>query len=513
MNSSHQTSPPDSSTAHAIVIGAGFGGMAASLRLRSNGYRVTLLERTDQPGGRGRVFQRDGFRHDAGPTVITAPQMFEELFALFGRRFADEVTMYPLDPWYRFWFQDGTTFDYGATLEQTIAEIRRFDEHDVDGYMRMLEHSHKLFDAGFLELASQPFDSPRTMLKQAPRLVHLGAHRSIWGFVSKYLRHPKLRRAFSIQPLLLGGNPFNTTAIYGLIHYLEHKWGVHYAKGGTGAIVAALSRLMHDSGIDQRYSTTVKRLLVENHRIRGVELEDGTNLTADIVVSNADPLHLYGEMTPPCSIALSARAKQKTARLSMGLFVLYFGTKRIYPELARHTIWFGKRYRGLLNDIFRRNVLTDDFSLYIHRPTAQDADFAPPGCDSFYALCPVPNLKGSFDSDIGAIDWNIEGPRLRARIIAALDRTILPGLSETITADFFMTPRDFASDYLSVAGAGFSLAPHFTQSAWFRFHNRAEGIKGLYLTGAGTHPGAGIPGVLSSAQVVAKIVPDPRSFG
>jgi len=494
--------PTGAGRARALVIGAGFGGMAAALRLRARGYRVTLIERCDGPGGRGRGLERGGFAHDAGPTVITAPQMFDDLFALFGRRLEDEVRLHPLDPWYRFRFADGTSFDYGPTLDRTLAEIARFEPRDVDGYRRMLEHSRKLFEAGFIELAGQPFDRPWTMLREAPRLIRLGAHRTIWGFVSKYLRHPKLRQAFSIQPLLLGGNPFDTTAIYGLIHYLESKWGVHYAEGGTGAIAAALGRLMGDVGIDVRYGTTARRLIVEAGRAAGAQIEGGEIIAADIVVSNADPMHLYANMLEPGSAALSARLKQARARLSMGLYVLYFGTTRQYPGLVRHTIWFGPRHRGLLDDIFRRKVLPEDFSLYIHRPTATDASFAPAGCDSFYVLCPVPNLGAG-------IDWASAGPLLRGRIVAALEATVMPQLSRHITAEFSMTPEDFAADYLSVAGAGFSLAPHFTQSAWFRFHNRGEGIGGLYLTGAGTHPGAGLPGVLSSARVVERLVPAP----
>ena len=489
----------DASGRHCVVIGAGFGGMAAALRLAAMGYRVTLCERGDSPGGRGRGFERDGFRFDAGPTVITAPQMFDDLFALHGRKRSDYVAFEPLDPWYRFWFQDGETFDYGATLEQTLAEIRRFDERDADGYMRMLEHSRKLFEAGFLELASQPFHQLWTMAREAPRLVRLGAHRTVWGFVSRYLRHPKLRQAFSIQPLLLGGSPFDTTSIYGLIHFLEHKWGVHCAVGGVGAIASALDKLMGEVGIEVRYGATVRRLQIDGRRVTGVEIEGSGALAADIVVSNADPLHLYDKMVGREHRAVSVRLKQRLARLSMGLFVLYFGTTRQYPALARHTIWFGPRYREHLDDIFKRKILADDFSLYIHRPTANDPSFAPPGADSFYVLCPVPNL------DAG-IDWSREAPLLRNRIVSELSRTVMPELEHTITAEFAMTPEDFAGDYLSASGAGFSLAPHFTQSAWFRFHNRAEGLDGLYLTGAGTHPGAGLPGVLSSAELVAKMV-------
>ena len=485
---------------HAVVIGAGFGGIASALRLRAKGYRVTLLERCDQVGGRARVFERDGFRHDAGPTVITAPFLFEELFELFGRRMSDHVTLVPLDPWYRFWFQDGSTFDYGGTTEDTCAEIARFEPRDADGYRRLLEHSRKLFDAGFTALADQPFHRPWTMVREIPRLVGLETYRTVWQLVSKYLKNQKIREAFSIQPLLVGGSPFDTTGIYGLIHYLERKWGVHFAMGGTGAMVKALHDLMLDVGVAVRLGATVSGLDLDGRRVRGVRLEDGDVIDADLVVSNADPVHLYQHMVPDSAQDLGARLKKRHSRLSMGLFVAYFGTRRQYPDVAHHTIWMGSRFRELLDDIFKRKMLAEDFSLYLHRPTATDPSFAPPGCDSFYVLAPVPNLHAD-------IDWDTEGPLLKQRIFDALDRTILPGLNDCVTADFFMTPQDFAQDYLSAAGAGFSIAPHFTQSAWFRFHNRAEGIKGLYLTGAGTHPGAGMPGVLCSAKVIDRLIP------
>jgi phytoene desaturase len=485
----------------AIVVGAGFGGIAAALRLAAKGYRVTLIDRAPMLGGRAQVFEKDGFKHDAGPTVITAPFLIEELFALFDKKSADYFDLKPLTPWYRFYFEeDGSTFDYGGTLEETLAEMRRIDPLDGDGYLRMLEHSKGLFDAGFTALADQPFHNPLTMAGQIPRLIQLGAYRSVWDFVSRYFHSPKLRQALSIQPLLVGGSPFDTTSIYGLIHYLERKWGVFYAMGGTGAIVAALGKLMEEEGVDIRLKTTVASIVVENGAATGVRLDNGEAVPADIVVSDADPMHLFGGMIPERDQGLTARLKRKTARLSMGLFVLYFGTGRQYPELARHTIWLGKRYKGLLDDIFHRKILAEDFSLYVHRPTATDPSFAPEGCDAFYVLCPVPNLTAP-------IDWKTEAPRLRDRILAGLERTILPGLSETIRAKMMMTPEDFKTNYLSHAGAGFSIAPHFTQSAFFRFHNKAEGIKNLYLTGAGTHPGAGVPGVLCSAKVVDRLVP------
>ncbi|MGF1651612.1 MAG: phytoene desaturase family protein [Hyphomicrobiaceae bacterium] len=488
---------------HALVIGAGFGGIAAALRLRAKGYRVTIVDRTPRLGGRAQVFERDGFRHDAGPTVITAPFLFDELFELFGKKREDYVTFVPLSPWYRFYYQDGTHFDYGGTVEDTLAEIARFEPKDVEGYKELLKHSQKLYDAGFTELADQPFHSLPLMLKQIPRLAGLRTDRTVWQLVTKYLSHPKLQEAFSIQPLLVGGSPFDTTSIYGLIHYLERQWGVFFAMGGTGAIVAAFEKLMVEEGIDIRLRTTVRELTLNGRKATGAILETGERIAADVVVSNADPMHLYRKMVPDKALAASTRAK-RNSRLSMGLFVMYFGTSETYPDVAHHTIWLGSRYKDLLDDIFHRKMLAEDFSLYLHRPTATDTSFAPEGCDSYYVLCPVPNLNAD-------LDWSVEGPKLRERIIAALGRTVLPGLKETIRSDFYMTPEDFESDYLSYKGAGFSIAPHFTQSAWFRFHNKSESLDNLYLVGAGTHPGAGMPGVICSAKVIEKLVPAPVS--
>ena len=485
---------------HAVVVGAGFGGIAAALRLRAKGYRVTLIDRCQQLGGRAQVFEREGFRHDAGPTVITAPFLFEELFSLFGERFADHVQLVPLTPWYRFCFADGDHFNYGGTLDETLAEIGRISANDREGYLRLLEHSKRIFDIGFTRLSDKPFDRLRTMLRVIPSLIRLRCDRTGWGLVKTFLKNDKLRQAFSIQPLLVGGNPFDTTSIYGLIHYLERAHGVFFAMGGTGAITRALGSLLERRGVEVRLGTTVSRIRVQAGVATAVELSDGGVIPADLVVSNADAAHLYTSMIPKSQQAWSSRLKLSAASYSMGLFVLYFGTRKTYPDVAHHTIWLGERYRELLDEIFNKRVLSEDFSLYLHRPTATDASFAPAGCESFYVLCPVPNLQAD-------IDWAVEGPRLRDRIVAALNRTILPGLADTITAEFSMTPKDFKHDYLSVNGSGFSVAPLFRQSAWFRFHNRAEGIRNLYLVGAGTHPGAGLPGVLCSAKVVDAMVP------
>lgn len=485
----------------ALVIGAGFGGIAAALRLRAKGYEVTIVDRCAQIGGRAQVFERQGFRHDAGPTVITAPFLFDELFELFGEKFSDHVTLVPLKPWYRFHFADGDSFDYGGTLEETLAEIARIEPKDCDGYRQLLRQSKRIYDVGFTELSAVPFHRFKTMLKQIPRLLGLRSYETVWQLVSRYLSNPKLRQAFSIQPLLVGGNPFDTTSIYGLIHYLERAYGVHFAMGGTGSITRALGGLMARQGIDVQLEQTVQSLTVEKGVVKGVVMDDGRILSADVVVSNADPAHLYGSMVKPSEQHVATRLKLGAAEFSMGLFVLYFGTTRTYPEVAHHTIWMGERYRELLADIFNHKTLSEDFSLYLHRPTATDPSFAPPGCDSFYVLCPVPNL-------LGKQDWTKSGPALRDRIVAALGRTILPDLETTITEEFFMTPKDFEKDYLSQHGAGFSVSPLFRQSAWFRFHNQAEGLKNLYLVGAGTHPGAGLPGVLCSAKVLDALIPN-----
>ncbi len=483
-----------------VVIGGGFGGIAAALRARAKGHEVTLVDRCPRLGGRAQVFEKDGFRHDAGPTVLTAPFLFEELFELFGKRISDYVDIVPLDLWYRFHFPDGDTFDYGGGLEKTLAEIARIHPPDADGYRALLEQSRRIYDVGFTELADAPFHRFTFMLKQIPHLVRLGAYRTVWQMVARCVKHDKIRQAFSIQPLLVGGNPFDTTSIYGLIHFLERAHGVHFAMGGTGALVDALARLMDEQGITVRLDTTVESIEVTGDDISAVVTATGERIEADHLVSNTDPVHLYEKLLPKSASKRSAKFKARHSKQSMGLFVLYFGTRRQYPGVAHHTIWLGPRYRELLDDIFHRKVLADDFSIYLHRPTATDPSFAPEGCDSFYALVPVPNLTAG-------IDWATEAPKLRDRVVAALGATLLPGLADTIRADFYMTPEDFEYRYLSPAGAGFSIAPVFSQSAWFRFHNRGEGPRNLYLVGAGSHPGAGLPGVLCSAKVVDRLLP------
>ena len=491
-------------SARAIVIGGGFGGMAAALRLRARGYGVRVIDRCTRLGGRAQVYERDGFRFDAGPTILTAPHLLDELFGLFGKRLADYVTLVQPDPWYRFDFADGTAMDHGPTLQNTRQEIARLSPGDVAGFERMLNHSRAIHDVAFEKLAHAPFHSPLFMARQIPDLLRLRSYETVWQMVSRHLRDERLRRAFSIQPLLIGGNPYDTTSIYGMITHLEAAHGIWFAMGGTGALVDALTRLMTEEGIEIETGTTVDRIILTNGRATGVELAGGRRVNADLVVSNVDPVHLYRNMVPGDMPSPLARLRSQAGSLSMGLYVLHFGTRRTYEDVAHHTIVFGERHRDLLNEIFHEGVLGDDPSLYLHRPTATDPSFAPEGCDSFYVLCPVPNLAAGHD-------WAVEGPRLRDRIVETLERRLLPDLRQNICAEIAKTPEDFAQDYLSVDGAGFSLSPLFRQSAWFRFHNRGEGVPGLYLVGAGTHPGAGVPGVLTSAKVLETLVPQPHS--
>jgi len=479
----------------AIIIGAGFAGIATALRLRAMGYQVTLLERLDSLGGRAQVFERGGYRHDAGPTVITAPFLFDELFELFDEKLQDYLEFVPLDPFYRFHFADGSQFDYRASIEDTLTEIRRFNPADADGYLKLLATSKKVYDVGFKQLAHRPFTRVWDMVKQVPALLILKCYKTVSQMVNSHLKHPLIRQAFSIHPLLVGGNPFKTTAIYTLIHYLERRWGVFFCMGGTGKLIEQLGALMARQDIKIQLNADVDEIIIKNKCATGVRLSSGEIQSADLVIFGGDPETCYKHLLPQKKISRPSIKK----RYSMGLYVLYFGTKKLYPDVAHHSIWMGPRFKELLSEIFDDKQMSDDFSLYIHRPTATDKSFAPEGCESFYVLCPVPNLQGN-------VNWSTEGEVLRTRIINALEETILPDLSAVIEEVFWMTPEDFAKDYRSMHGAGFSIEPRLTQSAWFRFHNRDSAIDNLYFVGAGTHPGAGLPGVVSSAKVVEELL-------
>ncbi len=489
---------------HAVVIGAGFGGLAVAARLRAMGYRVTVLEAGDQAGGRARAFERQGFHFDAGPTVITAPYLFDELYELFGKDRREYFDLVPVDPFYRVVFPDGRRFDYVGDEERLFAQIAEFNPADVDGYKKLVEHSKRIFDVGYTELVDADFSRFGDMMRIVPSLVKLRAYKSLYGLVSHYIEDDALRQVFTFQPLLIGGNPFRAPAIYLLIHWLERKWGIHFAMGGTTAIVRGLTRLLGEVGADLRLSAPVERIVVLNGRTKGVVLGDGTYLEADIVVSNADPAMVYTKL-----VDASARRKHSDAsiarrRYSMSLFVGYFGTKKTYPEVAHHSILLGPRYRELLTDIFDRKRLADDFSLYLHAPTRTDPSLAPPGGESFYVLSPVPNQRSG-------IDWSSEGPHYMDRILEALDRHHLPGLRENLVTHFHVDPTYFENELRSYRGAAFGLEPTLRQSAYFRFHNTSEDIGGLYFVGASVHPGAGLPGVLSSAKVLEKVIPQPAT--
>jgi phytoene desaturase len=481
----------------AVIIGAGFAGIATALRLKALGYDVTLLERLDSLGGRAQVFERGGYRHDAGPTVITAPFLFDELFELFDEKLEDHLEFVPLDPFYRFHFADGSQFDYRASIEDTLTEIRRFSPEDADGYLKLLDKSKKVYDVGFKKLVHRPFTRVWDMVKQIPALLILKCYKTVSQMVNSHLKHPLIRQAFSIHPLLVGGNPFKTTAIYTLIHYLERRWGVFFCMGGTGKLVDELGALMERQGINIVLNADVDEIILVNKTATGVRLSDNKTIDADLVIFGGDPETCYQHLLPKKNTVNLPRSIKK--QYSMGLYVLYFGTKKLYPGVAHHSIWMGPRFKQLLAEIFDDKQMSEDFSLYVHRPTATDKSFAPEGCESFYVLCPVPNLQGN-------VDWSSEGEVLRDRIVEALEETILPDLSSVIEEVFWMTPEDFAKDYRSMHGAGFSIEPRLTQSAWFRYHNRDSAVSNLYFVGAGTHPGAGLPGVVSSAKVVEELL-------
>jgi phytoene desaturase len=490
-----------------VVIGSGFGGLAAAIRLAARGHQVTLLDKRDRPGGRAYVYRQDGFTFDGGPTVITAPWMITELFELAGRKAEDYVTLVPIDPFYRIFFPDGAHFDYSGDTETMLARIRAFSadpEHDVAGYRRFLALTERIFAKGFTELAERPFLRVTDMLRIAPDLIRLQSYRTVYGLVSKYVNDERLRQVLSFHPLLVGGNPFQTTSIYTLIHHLEREWGVWFAMGGTGAVVDALARFFGELGGELLMSTEAERIETDNGRATGVRLADGRRLPADIVVCNGEVAAAYQRLLPPFARKKYTDRRLARMRYSMSLVVIYFGTDRHYrgqdgPALAHHDIILGPRYKGLLNDIFNRKTLADDFSLYLHVPTLTDPSLAPPGCEAFYVLAPVPHLGGG-------PDWAEAARPYRDRIMAFLEERYLPGLSRHIVTEHMIDPRHFRDDLNSYLGSAFSVEPILTQSAWFRPHNRSEELPNLYFVGAGTHPGAGLPGVLSSAKIADDLI-------
>ena len=487
------------STKKIIVIGSGFGGIAAALRMKAKGYAVTLIEKHPDLGGRARVFKKEGFTFDAGPTVITAPNLLEELFALFNKNISDYVKIIPLKLWYRFIFDDKSSFDYSGDEELMKKEIEKYAIDDFVGYQKLVKLTEKIFDKGFTELSSKPFNNISFMLKQVPALLKLKSYKSVYELISTYISDNKLRKIFSMHPLLVGGNPFTTTSIYTLILFLEKKWGIHYSLGGTGNLVKAFEKLMKEEKIEIIKNSSVTELTNLNNEIVSVTVNNKDVLKADYIICNSDPPNVYKNLIKPNNYGFLFNKKIERMNYSMGLFVYYFGSKKQYNDVAHHTIYFGKSYKDHLNKIFEKKELSEDISYYLHRPTATDPSMAPPGQDCFYVLVPVPN-------NLSNINWHKEGEKFKQLIINKMSEQILPNLKENITADFYVTPDYFENDLSTLHGSGFSIQPKFTQSAYFRFHNKSEIFNNLYFVGAGTHPGAGIPGVISSAKVLDELL-------
>ncbi len=485
---------------HAVIIGSGFGGLAAAIRLGARGYRVTVLERLAMPGGRAVVFTQDGFTFDAGPTIITAPFLLEDLWALAGKSFADEISLLPMHPFYRVQFNDGSFLDCSGDLDSMRAQIAKLAPADLAGYEKFLALSEEIYKTGFEQLGHKPFGSWVDMARVLPDIVRLKGYRSVSALVNSHIRDPRLRIALSFHPLLVGGSPLRASAIYCLILHLERKFGVHFVQGGTGALVRGMANLITGQGGTIRCNATVERIIVEDGKATGVELENGEIINAHVVVSNACAGWTYKHLLATTKRRRWSDKKIAATDYSMGLFVWYFGTSRRWDNVPHHSILLGPRYDELLRDIFDRKKLSDDFSLYLHRPTASDSSLAPDGCDAFYVLSPVPNLASG-------INWAEHGESYRQSIETYLNNNVLPGLSDAIVTSKFVTPDYFRDNLLSLQGAGFGMEPRLLQSAWFRPHNKSEDVENLFLVGASTHPGAGVPGVLSSARILDEVVP------
>ena len=485
---------------NSIIIGSGFGGIASAIRLRAKGHKVTLIEKHNDLGGRARVFKRNGFTYDGGPTVITAPYLINELFELFKKNPKDYIKLQQLNTWYQFIFEDKTRFNYSGNETEMKNQIKSINDEDVEGYVKLVNFTKKIFDKGFIELADIPFNKPFVMMQQLPALLKLKSYKSVYSLVSSFVKNEKLRRMLSMHPLLVGGNPFTTTSIYGLILYLEKKWGIHYSIGGTGNIINGLEKLMNEVGIKIIKGHEVKKIMLDNKKITGVKLDNGQSINTNCIVCNADPPGVYENLLDEDkNSSILFNWKKNRMEYSMGLFVYYFGTKKVYNDIEHHTIKFGNKYKEHLEDIFNNKKLNNDISYYLHRPSATDKSMAPIGHDCFYVLVPVPNNQAN-------IDWKIEGEKMKNLVVDKMENDLMPGLRENIVEDFYLTPDYFEKDLNTKYGSGFSIQPKFTQSAYFRFHNKSEIYEGLYFVGAGTHPGAGVPGVLSSAKVLDKII-------
>ena len=500
----NDVTPVSAGAPTAVVIGTGFGGLAAAIRLSVKGYRVQMLEKLDAPGGRAYVHKQDGFTFDAGPTIITLPHLIGELFTLCGREMKDHVDLRLMSPFYRIRFDDGTHFDYSNNDEEMLAQIEQLSPEDVQGFKNLMVASERCFQLGFVELGMVPFETFGDVVKAMPNLIKMKAWQTIYGLVAKHIKHPKLRIVMSFHPLLIGGNPYSVTAVYALIHSLERRWGVHSAMGGTGAIVNALVNLLEERQVPIRYNAPVTRIRVADGRATGVELDSGEFIPADIVVSNGDAAWTYRHLVDPQHRKHWTDRRIAKGKYSSGLFVWYFGTDRRYEDVPHHMMVLGPRYKGLLQDIFKNHTLSKDFSLYLYRPTATDPSLAPPGCDSFYVLSVVPNLSSE-------TDWPAVTAQYQDAIATALEESVLPNLRQHVVSSKVTTPQDFQDRLWSYKGAGFGLEPILVQSAWFRPHNRSEDVDGLFMVGASSQPGAGVPSVLMSAKMLEQVVPHVKS--
>ncbi|QGX97744.1 phytoene desaturase [Roseovarius faecimaris] len=490
---------------HAVVIGAGLGGLSSAMRLGAKGYRVSVLDRLDGPGGRGSCIWQEGHRFDLGPTIVTVPHVFRQLWAACGREFDADVTLMPLDPYYEIRWTDGSRFKVFADEAQMREEVARLSPGDVAGYERFLRDSEARYHFGFEGLGRRPMNKLWDLVRELPGFAMLRADRSVYGHAARRVRDERLRMALSLHPLFIGGDPTRVTSVYILVSHLEKEFGVHYAQGGVAAIAQAMQNVIEDQGGLVRQNAEVDEILVKDGSTRGVRLSSGEVITSDIVVSNADVGHTYDHLLRNHRRRRWTAARLKRSKWSMSLFLWYFGTKGTrgkWKDVGHHTILNGPRYRGLLRDIFKNGTLAEDMSLYIHRPTVTDPSAAPEGDDTFYALSPVPHLGHD-----APVDWDTMAETYRQKMQDVLEDQLLPGLGAHVSSSLVFTPHTFRDRYLSPYGAGFSLEPRIFQSAWFRPHNVSEEARGLYVVGAGTHPGAGLPSVVTSAEVLDQLVP------
>ena len=493
----------------AVIIGAGLGGLASAMRLGARGYQVIVLDRLDGPGGRGSAIWENGHRFDLGPTIVTVPQIFRSLWAACGRDFDADVDLRALDPFYEIRWPDGSRFAARQDSDAMRQEVARLSPNDVAGYDKFLKDSEQRYWFGFEDLGRRSMHRFADLLKVLPKFAWLRADRSVYGHAARRVKDERLRMALSFHPLFIGGDPFNVTSMYTLVSHLEKEFGVHYAMGGVDAIARAMVKVIEDQGGQVIQNAEVDEILVDKGRARGVRLVTGEILTASVVVSNADAGHTYDRLLRNAPRKRWTARKLGRARWSMGLFVWYFGTrgtKSMWPEVGHHTILNGERYKGLVRDIFIKGHLADDMSLYLHRPSVTDPSVAPEDGDTFYALSPVPHLGHD-----NPVDWASTAESYRQKVQTVLEEQLLPGLGTHLSASTVCTPETFRDRYLSPHGSGFSIEPRILQSAWFRPHNVSEEAKGLFLVGAGTHPGAGLPGVISSAEVLDTLVPDPET--